>query len=336
MKILLDNNKNYYKANLHCHTNYSDGKLSPEEIKKAYKEHGYSIVAFTDHEHIIDHSYLNDENFLAITSCELTIKEFPGKHTMKFPHMKVCHLNFYALDPHNDVTPCYSYSYDEQFIKSFYKDKIKFESEYERFYTPESINEMIRIGKEKGFIVSYNHPSWSCENALQYLHYDDLFAVEIYNHDCAQMGILTDEHVYDDMLRAGKKLFCSACDDNHNKLDFDNPNQDSFGGWVCINAEKLDYKEIMNALQSGNFYASSGPAIFSLTRDGDKVTVQTSACKRIQLVTATRRCGSFTAKDGETLTNAEFLLSETDGYFRIRAVDENGNIAFSQAYPYQN
>ena len=49
-KILLDPAKNYFKANLHCHTNISDGKLSPAEIKAHYMKNGYSIVAFTDHD----------------------------------------------------------------------------------------------------------------------------------------------------------------------------------------------------------------------------------------------------------------------------------------------
>ena len=39
----------YYKANLHCHTTLSDGEFTPEQIKAAYQEQGYSIVAFTDH-----------------------------------------------------------------------------------------------------------------------------------------------------------------------------------------------------------------------------------------------------------------------------------------------
>ena len=66
--ILFGNKKSFYKANLHTHSDYSDGKYSVEELKNAYKEHGYSVVAFTDHEHLIDNSRLNDENFLAITS----------------------------------------------------------------------------------------------------------------------------------------------------------------------------------------------------------------------------------------------------------------------------
>ena len=35
-------NGNFYKANLHCHSVYSDGKLTVEELKERYKEKGYS------------------------------------------------------------------------------------------------------------------------------------------------------------------------------------------------------------------------------------------------------------------------------------------------------
>ena len=39
-----------YKANLHCHSTLSDGKLTPDELKAAYKENGYSVLAITDHD----------------------------------------------------------------------------------------------------------------------------------------------------------------------------------------------------------------------------------------------------------------------------------------------
>ena len=44
MKQYLLKKGNWYKANLHCHTTVSDGRFSPEEIKKIYSEKGYSIV----------------------------------------------------------------------------------------------------------------------------------------------------------------------------------------------------------------------------------------------------------------------------------------------------
>ncbi len=38
------------KADLHCHTLYSDGKLSPEEAVKMARENGVAMLAITDHE----------------------------------------------------------------------------------------------------------------------------------------------------------------------------------------------------------------------------------------------------------------------------------------------
>ena len=59
-----------YKANLHCHTTYSDGNLSPEQVKEQYKANGYSVVAFTDHNVVIDHSALNDKDLLTLVGLE--------------------------------------------------------------------------------------------------------------------------------------------------------------------------------------------------------------------------------------------------------------------------
>ena len=38
-KYLLPENGNFYKANLHCHTNISDGKLTPAERKAVHLEY---------------------------------------------------------------------------------------------------------------------------------------------------------------------------------------------------------------------------------------------------------------------------------------------------------
>ena len=59
-----------YKANLHCHSNLSDGKLTPQELREAYKKRGYSVLAITDHERPKNHSDLTQEDFLFITGYE--------------------------------------------------------------------------------------------------------------------------------------------------------------------------------------------------------------------------------------------------------------------------
>ena len=68
----------FHKANLHCHTTISDGELTPEEIKEAYKGQGYSILA------------------LAAYETELCDFETgPGC----WPDLKTYHLNLFDTDP---------------------------------------------------------------------------------------------------------------------------------------------------------------------------------------------------------------------------------------------
>ena len=62
-KYLIPKEGRFYKANLHSHTIMSDGSATPEQVKEVYKQMGYHIVAFTDHEVLLDQSHLSDEDF---------------------------------------------------------------------------------------------------------------------------------------------------------------------------------------------------------------------------------------------------------------------------------
>lgn len=46
---LFDENKRFYKGNLHTHTSCSDGKHTPEEVLREYADNGYDFIALTDH-----------------------------------------------------------------------------------------------------------------------------------------------------------------------------------------------------------------------------------------------------------------------------------------------
>ena len=46
---LFDPSLRFYKGNLHTHTTNSDGRATPEECMRLYKEHGYDFLALTDH-----------------------------------------------------------------------------------------------------------------------------------------------------------------------------------------------------------------------------------------------------------------------------------------------
>lgn len=331
MKILLDDKKGYFKANMHCHTTCSDGKLTPEEIKEAYKARGYSIVAYTDHEHVIDQSHLTDESFLALVGCEAAIKEIPTDSTLKNQQMKVCHLSFFALNPKDPITPCYN-SVADHFVTDAARGRFTPDGEYKRSYTHKGISDMIKRAHDMGYLVSYNHPSWSLENSFDYLGYAGIDFVEIYNTGCVKEGHVDDERVFEDMLLDGRKVFCIAGDDNHNKTPLGSPASDSFGGYIMINEEKLEYSAVMKALWQGRFYVSTGAEILSITKDEDQVTIKVADATSIHMRTSGRRCKSAFAEDDIALTEATFTLDPSDKYFRFKIIGKNG-IAYSQAYP---
>ena len=327
--ILLDPAKKFYRGNMHCHSTLSDGHFTPEQLKQIYKEKGYSFLAFTDHEHINNNSYLDDEDFIAITGGEFAIKQFPEQSTLKNFDMKVCHLNLYAKEQSNDYTFCYN-SVADHFSAPERRDEIKKpDTDYEREYGHAGISKFIKDANDRGFFVCYNHPRWSLENYGDYAGYEGLWGVEVYNHACAVDGLYDyDINVFDDMLRDGKRVVASCGDDNHNrrgKLDT------SFGAAVMVNADRLSYENIIDGLLSGNFYATMAPEIYELYVEDGYVHVKCSDACQICYSTRGRRVKSVRATEGY-INGATFEIRETDGYFRIDVIDEYGRRANTQAY----
>lgn len=327
-KILLDPAKPFFRANLHCHSTLSDGIMSPERLKAVYKANGYSILAITDHEHIIDFSYLNDPSFLTITSAEMAIKEIAHMSTTVKHDMKVCHLNFYARRPDMIDTPCYSSVYDHYINDENRHLIVHSEGEYEREYSAAGITEMIRIANEKGFLVSYNHPRWSLENATDYLGYKGIWAVEIYNTDSHALGGLYDYDIntYDDFLRDGQRIACTANDDNHVE-------QDVCGGWTMINADRLEYDAVIEAMEQHRLYASTGPVIRELYVEGNTAYLSFEKGVFATMSTRGRRAEKKMATVPDGVSQVSFrILPDKDGYIRFDVVDQYGRRANTCAY----
>lgn len=331
-KILLDENDNCYKANLHCHTNVSDGKHSPEKIKEMYKGQGYSIVAYTDHDIMIPHDDLNDDEFLALHGYEM---EFTGETKKDLSH-PTCHMCLIQRDPNNLKQVCW---HREKYVTlgnaSKYKDQIIFdenEPDYERDHTPEVISKAMQLGRENGFFVTYNHPTWSMENYQDYMNFHGMHAMEMCNYSCYLDGHEEyNARVYDDMLRGGERIYCISADDNHNWCPDEGPELDSYGAFTVIFAKELTYKAIMDALFEGKFYASQGPKIYSLTCEDDKIHIKCSPARRIYLSTNGRRLQWRYSYD-TLLEEAVFDIPKDNTYFRITVEDTHGMHANTNAY----
>ncbi len=332
-KFLLPEGGNFYKANLHCHSTVSDGRLTPSELKAAYLAKGYSIIAYTDHEVMVPHPELADENFLPLNSYELAIDE----DSTEIPEKRyTCHLCYIALSPENTRQVCYHRSKYIWGNAAKYRDRIDFDRDapdYERRYSAECINEMIKIGRDNGFFVTYNHPSWSLEDEKIYSAYEGMNAMEIYNYGCTVVGYDDrDPMQYDDLLRQGKRLYCVATDDNHNIHPLTSRYCDSFGGFTVIKADKLEYKTVTDALVNGSFYASEAPLINGLWFEDGRIHITYSSADRIAMQTGIRTASCVYDEIGNGICEASFEVKPEYEYVRLTVTDKQGLSAYTNAY----
>jgi hypothetical protein len=330
-KYLLGGKGNFYKANLHLHTTVSDGELTPQQAKREYMKRGYSILAYTDHEVLVPHNDLSDENFLAITSYECHINE--RIENSAFPFVKTYHLNFYAKDKNATVSPCFNVgaiwlNHSLEYVT----DEMR-KIEYPLTYSVDCINDMLKKAAEHGFLVSYNHPVWSLQSQADYIDLNGLWAVEIYNAEAALTGFPDTEQPFIDLLRAGNAVLPIASDDTHRK-------ERAFYGFTMIEAEKLDYETVLKAMEEGTMYASNGPLIQEISVEGSRLKIVCSEVDAIILNTE-RRWSRIVS--GKNLTSAEFELKEyleanrvyahrKPLYVRLTIVDKQGRKAWSRAY----
>lgn len=314
---LLPENGNFYKANMHCHSTFSDGAFTPAQLKELYKSKGYSIIAYTDHCIYKHHSELTDDTFVALVGLEVETSE-PDSTENGFDRVKTYHFNII------DTNPDYRKEEKTHLIQP-----------NDWYYGIDEINEYIeKIGK-LGFLTVYNHPYWSLHTYDDYKDLKNLWAMEIFNYGCEQEGCYgCAPQCYDELLRLydGKKLFCVAGDDNHNCHPVDSPHSDSFGAFTVIKAPALTYAAIIEALKRGDFYTSMGPEIKELYAENGRVYVKTSPVKRISLITEGRRSYQKIASEGEYINEAVFELQGKEGYIRVYCADEKGLHAASNAY----
>ncbi len=335
-QYLLPNEGKFYKACLHVHTTCSDGLGTPEEIKKMYMEKGYSIVAYTDHEVIIPHNDLRDENFLPITGAEISVnKNIPG---LSYRYSKQYHLNILSKDPEKRDISFFTMSYlCWKSSLPYISEKMK-TMEYPREYNNECVNDILKRAKAEGFLVALNHPGLSGQNYMDYAYLKGFWGVEVHNSGSVGLGRVETEQPLIDLLELGERVFPLATDDMHGGPDA----AYAIGGWSMIKAPSLDYALVMEALERGDFYSSTGPEIHALYLDGETLCVECSEASLVRVNTE-RRVSMIQKATDRPLTRVCFDMHPyfegsfeknmlCKPYFRVTVQDADGKRAYTRAY----
>ena len=296
--LLKDGEGRFFRGNLHCHSNRSDGLVEPEAVVRAYREAGYDFICLSDHfegQHgwrITDTRPLRDEGFTTIVGAELSSAPWDDRHAYW--------VTAAGLPVDFEAPP------------------------------PDDHAEAIRRAGDLGAFVIMLHPGLNnlpLEVAEGLPALDAVHAVEVYNHNAAMAATpdgANGAYMLDGLLEKGYRLLVNAGDDAH----FGHP-LDRFGGWVEVHCRLLDPEALLDSMKAGRYYSTQGPSLRELLLDGERLHVETSEAYAITLTGGGDRWQSGQERTGEPITEAEFDLAPFRGsYCRVTVVDEAGRRAW--------
>lgn len=249
--------------------------------------------------------------------------------------------HFLSFTEHRVLTPASRIADDFQVISGIEIDAIDPNAGYfhmiglgmkgfssEQFSMTASMNETALMISEQGGKAFLCHPYWSCQVSKDLFDLKGCFGVEIWNGaceawDCKGLSVVH----WEDMLNSGIRIYGLGTDDCHWWAG----RQDAGLGWVWVKAPELSEEAILEALEGGYFYASSGPTIKDIRLENNEITVQTSPVKAIDIIgSGLFKSRRELAAPGKTITEAKLLgdISQIK-YIRVACLDYEGNWAWS-------
>jgi hypothetical protein len=293
----------WFKGNTHTHTTRSDGDSPPEAVAQWYKEHGYHFLVLSDHNVFTDPDSLSslvDSTFLLISGEELTTK---------FKEKPV-HVN--GLNIPGVVNPVVDTSLVGTIQKNV--DAVR------------GVNGAPHI----------NHPNfrWAfCHQELLQINNDKL--LEIFNghplvNNFGGGGWPGMEQVWDQLLTAGRRLYGIAVDDAHHFTGEFSPERSNPGrGWVVVRAKSLAAREIVENLETGLFYASTGVELEEVIISPDQIAIHIRQRRDFKYRT------EFIGSQGKILQQSDsiravYRLAGESKYVRAKVYDSGGFVAWVQ------
>src|SRR5262245_25294411 len=239
----------WYKGNTHTHTLNSDGDSSPDDVTKWYRRHGYQFLVLTDHNVLTSVEALNalhglDDQFLVIRGEEVTDRF----------GTKPIHINGF------DVSRLVDPQGGSSVVDVIQRD-------------------VDAIRAVKG-IPSINHPNfgWAISaDELKQVRNTKLF--EIFNghpqvNNLGSGDVPGLEEVWDALLSGGLLLYGLAVDDAHHFTRPEDRTASRPGqGWVVVRADTLTPRAILDAMERGDFYSSTGVELSEYTVDETSITI---------------------------------------------------------------
>ncbi|MBC7236465.1 MAG: CehA/McbA family metallohydrolase [Chloroflexi bacterium] len=191
---------------------------------------------------------------------------------------------------------------------------------------PRALADEVRLA---GGLPFFAHPYWTGQTVDDLLAAPAVAGIEVYNTVCDRAYGLGYARVHwDGALSQGKRLVGLATDDVHWRYGEEGK------AFVMVRAEALEERAILQALERGMFYSSTGPRILDLRLvelpDGSRgLRVACSPCRYITFHAHAYLGRRFWASDGPWLDAAIYPLRPELRYLRIECGDDRGGIAWT-------
>lgn len=291
----------WLKGNLHSHTTNSDGRSSPQERVDGYVNHGYDFLCLSDHYKITRIDTVTcPDGFVLIQGAELHPEN---------PFGGQAH-HFVALNIHEDMD---SRNMPPQHV----------------------INEVRR----QGGTVWLAHPHWSSVNIIRdTLPLYGLAGVEVFNTTCRRAGRGESSIHWDDWMDLTDTLLPALGNDDAHAKESDN--HDTYEGWTMARVKERTAEAVVDALESGASYSSTGPEIHDIQlrrvddpADDSRVVEATVRCSEAQRIFAVcETTGSeYRTSDG-TFDSATFRVRPNARWVRFEIVGPDGLKAWSNPF----
>ena len=298
----------WFKGNTHTHTVNSDGDSTPDEVVRWYREHGYNFLVLTDHNYLTSVTGLNalhgaPDKFIVVPGEEVTMRVAD----------KPVHMNGLAVATF--VPPPSAETVVEALQRA--ADGIR------------------RVGG----VPHVNHPNfgWALTpEDMRQVERTNL--LEIFNghpqvNNLGGGGVPGLEEVWDRILTGGRLMYGIAVDDAHHFKRAGDPSASGPGrGWVFVRAQALEPRMISEALDRGDFYASTGVVLTDYAAEASRISLKVLATAwskyRVQFIGAAGRV--LSEVDDST---ASYTFKGDEGYVRAKIVESNGLVAWTQPVP---
>lgn len=352
----------WYKGNTHTHTLWSDGDDYPELVLDWYKSHGYDFIALSDHNTLADKELWKEvppHPFRQQRFREYLKKyggdwveyktDSAGKISVKLKMLKEFRPIFeekgkFLIVQAEEVT-------DKFDGKPMHMNAVN----VKELIQPQGGNTMAEVMQNnldavyeqrrrtgQPMIPHINHPNfmWAIKaDDMRGLRGERFF--EVYNghplvHNYGDSTTMGMDELWDDLLISylsddKPPLFGLATDDSHNYLEYKVGLSNPGRGWIMVKAPELTPGALVEAMEKGDFYATTGVLLKDVQNKKGILSVAVDFKPKTNYIVqfwGVRKKGGTPSEKGRVLlkevkgTQASYKLTPADLYVRAKIISD--------------